>query len=198
MKKNIVLRIAAVVLMLSLVTACFASSTFAKYTAAGSATSVARVAKWDIDVGTDGHLTAANPVIKFNLFDTILDSNDAAESDVVAANSDVVIAPGTKGAFTFETITNKSEVTAEVTVLIKSIENAAKIPVVLKQGDNELKAGDKIVDAEKVAANGGTLAGVPVNWEWIFNGSDAFDTSLGVKGTDTITVELEIIANQVD
>lgn len=205
MKKNLVMRIAAVVLMCTLVTACFASSTFAKYTSSGTATSVARVAKWDIDVGTDGHLTAANPVIKFDLFDTakLLDSDGTKETDVVASGTDVVIAPGTKGAFTLDTITNNSEVTAEVTVIIKSINKSdSTIPVVLKQGEKTLKAGDAIVNQAKINPNGGKLENVtPVDWEWVFStgsAADQIDTTLGVAGNATITVELEIIATQVD
>ncbi|MBQ1452212.1 MAG: hypothetical protein IIZ22_06065, partial [Clostridia bacterium] len=49
MKKNVIFRIAAIVLMCTLVTACFASSTFARYTTAYNGTGTITVAKWDVE-----------------------------------------------------------------------------------------------------------------------------------------------------
>lgn len=202
MKKNLVMRIAAVVLMCTLVTACFASSTFAKYTSQATGTDTARVAKWEIVQGTGDKevaITGSNPVVKVDLFKTVLDTkNDATETDVKSSTSTAIIAPGTKGEFAIDEIYNKSEVTANIVIKIKSITNAAEIPVVLYKADgSELEAGDEIANED--VAIGAKLDAQTVTWEWVFeNGADAFDTSLGIKGTDTITVELEIIATQVD
>lgn len=66
MKKNTIMRIAAVVLMCTLVTACFASSTFAKYTSQATGSDIVTVAKWDVKV--DGEAFADN--MTFNIFDT--------------------------------------------------------------------------------------------------------------------------------
>ena len=199
MKKNTMMRIAAVVLMCALVTACFASSTFAKYTSAATGTDVARVAKWEIVQGTGSNavtITGSSPVVKVDLFSTVLDSNGSTETDVASAKADKVIAPGTKGAFATDAIYNNSEVTANIEIKVKSITNTANIPVVLKNGETTLEAGDTIIKQD--VAIGGNLAAQNITWEWIFNGDDATDTALGVKGTDTVTVELEIIATQVD
>ena len=67
MKKNIVMRIAAVVLMCTLVTACFASSTFAKYTSEATNTDAATVALWKVSVNDDD-ISAAAQDIEFDLF----------------------------------------------------------------------------------------------------------------------------------
>ena len=48
MKKNRFLKVASAMIILCLITTCAVSTTFAKYTTAGSATDAARVAKWGI------------------------------------------------------------------------------------------------------------------------------------------------------
>ena len=202
MKKNIVLRIAAVVLMLSLVTACFASSTFAKYTSAGKADSIARVARWSITMdGKDLAIAGDDALVSFNLFDTIYDTNGGATETDVKAGSDVaIIAPGTKGAFTFDNITNASEVTAKIDIYLDKVElSDTTLPIQFTKGSTTLSASETTPIFTKTLAAGETFEITDaINWVWAFDGSDTVDTALGVKGTDTVQVFVRIVATQVD
>jgi hypothetical protein len=83
MKKNAMLKIAAILMVAVLLTTCAISSTFAKYTTAEatSANSTARVAKWGLEIAVTGAQNA--------LFDTTV-SNTAI---VVNGGGDCVVAP---------------------------------------------------------------------------------------------------------
>ena len=200
MKKNVIFRIAAIVLMCTLVTACFASSTFAKYTSSATLNNnKLTVAKWDIKYNGTQIATTTPATVSINLFDEIKDSDGNTENDV-SAN---LIAPGTKGSVDFAGVTNDSEVTANVEIKIKSITNTSNIPVQLKKGTTVLAAGDTIyagnvaIGASLDAATIGTL-----DWEWKFeDGRDTADTELGIAARTAAPeyiVEFEIIVNQVD
>ncbi len=92
MKKNAMLKIAAILMVAVLLTTCAISSTFAKYVTAGETvtTNQARVAKWGLTITT----SAEGDVPLF------LNSYDANESATVkgATASDIVVAPGTSNA----------------------------------------------------------------------------------------------------
>lgn len=213
MKKNTIMRIAAVVLMCTLVTACFASSTFAKYTSQATGTDTARVAKWEILETTDANnkvtLTTKTPqTLTFNLFDTILDSDGSDESDVAKVTGSKIIAPGTTGKFDF-TLTNKSEVTAKYKIVLKLAE-ATSIPIEVKIGGNwvklttnEVALTTDYVNLEMGATDVKTDA---IEWRWVYeNGTgdtltanDKIDTDLGIDGTATVKVQATILLEQVD
>ena len=99
-------------LLVSIATTILLGRTFAKYTSTVTGNDSASVAKWAFQYGTsegtwsDVDLSSTK-TIAFNLFDTILDTNEDPETDV-AANK---IAPGTKGSFQF-VVKNTSEVNA--------------------------------------------------------------------------------------
>ncbi|MBR4289275.1 MAG: hypothetical protein IKT52_01390 [Oscillospiraceae bacterium] len=108
MKKNRMMRLASVLLVLTLLTTSVISGTFAKYTTTDSASDSARVAKWGIDVTVGG-----------NLFGQYYDANGATNSDKIVASStsvasfddDNLVAPGTKNDTGFEVkITGTPEV----------------------------------------------------------------------------------------
>ncbi len=87
MKKNKIMRLASALLVLTLMTTCAISSTFAKYTTSQSGTDSARVAKW-------GFTDTANSQITLNdLFKTTYDKNVEGKADVIA--------PGTTNSATF-------------------------------------------------------------------------------------------------
>ena len=86
MKKNVMMRIASVLLVAVLLTTCAISGTFAKYTTSVTSNDAARVANWGFERSNSMNLT--------NLF---LGSYD----NVVANDGDDVIAPGTSGSTTF-------------------------------------------------------------------------------------------------
>ena len=200
MKKNLVMRIAAVVLMCTLVTACFASSTFAKYTSGTTEkTSTATVAKWDVKLNNGKF----EEFTSFDLFETVLDNNDAyseyqsSGSDAnVAANK---IAPGTKGEFTFE-ISNASEVDATYKIELK-VTNPANVPLTFTVGD-ETKTPDEngkiTFTKDKLAMNATDTVKVTWAWDFVANG-DANDTALGTMATlPTVTVGATITADQLN
>ena len=56
MKKNSTMRIAALLLVLTLMTSCFVGGTFAKYTTSGHISDTARVAKWGVTITTSGSI----------------------------------------------------------------------------------------------------------------------------------------------
>ena len=102
MKKNKILRLASVMLMLCLITTCAISGTFAKYTTSGTGSDTARVAKWGVTVTVSG----------VSLFNTTYNSDK-----VLSSETDVnVVAPGTSGTLADITISGEPEVATTVTV----------------------------------------------------------------------------------
>ena len=95
MKKNWTLRVAVLMVALTLITACFVSGTYAKYITSGSADDTARVAKFGVVVEADGGLFAP----EYATDDTTLDEKEAeivGEYSVQASTKDNLVAPGTK------------------------------------------------------------------------------------------------------
>ena len=211
MKKNLVMRIAAVVLMCTLVTACFASSTFAKYTSAvNTESSTVTVAKWDIKAGEKGSevdITGSNPTVAFKLFDTIVDTVDG-NTDLNVAGAK--IAPGTKGEFVLS-IKNDSEVDATYTLKFAETQTnmpeGKKVPILysIDNGTNWKSAAELSVTDEAIAKNGGQKD-VTVQWKWNFtdgSSADAIDTAIGIAAQNTsavpsISVAATITVDQVD
>lgn len=214
MKKNVIFRIAAIVLMCTLVTACFASSTFAKYTAsATSSAATATVAKWDLKVNGNQQLAAANPTITFNLFDTIVDTVDGnKDANVKEDNTAKLIAPGTKGTYDM-TVKNDSEVDARIKVTTSAI-SYANLPTGVNASDIKIVIAAPVVKVDNAAVTAdddgyylvpmGKTATVTYSWTWVFSTSaadDAIETKLGIQGQTaavTASVTATIDALQVD
>jgi len=210
MNKNKTMRLIAVTLLAAMIALVLVAGTYAKYTSSASGTDSARVAKWSFTVG-GAEITDVN-TFEIDLFETIKDTNGAAETDVVAANGeDKVIAPGTQGSFDVELV-NNSEVTAKYGI-VYTVTNTAGIPVEYSVDDgatwtdtlDAVVAGDDTV----IAANGGTET-VTVQWRWAYEvqdeGSDpatyttrdTSDTTLGIAGTAELVVKVDLTATQVD
>ena len=86
MKKNRAMRVAAMLLVLVMMTSCFVGGTFAKYTTSTTGTDSARVAYWGFkEEGT----------VTLDMFDGNY-KNTADETTVNSATTDNVIAPGTE------------------------------------------------------------------------------------------------------
>ena len=107
--KNKFMRIAAVMLMLCLVTTCAISGTFAKYTTENTATDDARVAKWGVVITPPSDATNAT------FSKTYTDNDETFNGDSVVSTEDV-IAPGTKGTLATPTISGTPEVAVRVTL----------------------------------------------------------------------------------
>lgn len=207
MRKNKTMRLAALLLVLTLITSCFVGGTFAKYTstADNGTGDVVKVAKWEIiyKVGDNEVDIAENETISFDLFNTILDTKDSnAEGDV----SENLIAPGTKGSFALS-VQNKSEVTAEYEITLAAAEANGDIPIKYSLDQTDWK--DDIADLElsNTLEIGAVADPYTVYWQWVYTGGtdalDEKDTDLGIAAQDTtkvpsITVTASITATQVD
>ena len=85
MRKNRTMRVAALLLALTLITSCFVGGTFAKYTTSTTGGDSARVAYWGFDQAAT----------------TSIDMFDGEYSGVKSSNTDNVVAPGTSKTTTF-------------------------------------------------------------------------------------------------
>lgn len=114
MKKNKFMRVASVLLVLTLLSTCAISGTFAKYTTSGTDTDTARVAKWGVLIGMDADTFGRGYAA------ATTDTKITENTGTVWADAKVdVVAPGTKGDFYFS-ITGKPEVTTNVQIDLES------------------------------------------------------------------------------
>ena len=191
MKKNVMMRIASVLLVAVMLTTCVISGTFAKYVTSDEATDSARVAKWGVVVTVTGDAFA-----KTYALDTVapgVDNGLAVES----STEDKVVAPGTTGTFGGISVTGTPEVAVnintEATVVLNGWELAGSVfycPVIVTIGTTDICGLDytsaaDFADAIELAieaANGNyeantNLSGVTglngsYTWEWAFTDAD--------------------------
>ena len=195
MKKNRSMRLAVVLLALTLITTCFVSGTFAKYTSSTAVSGSATVAQWDIEInGLD--ITTATQT--FDLFATIKDSDGNTEDEVATD----LIAPGTSGSFTLE-IENKSEVDAKYTLALS--ENANDVPLEFRVGTGAWTSDISTLGVTAADLNMGGDPSLTVEWRWVYEGGtdalDEADTDLGVAAQTTseeVTITATLTAWQVD
>lgn len=197
MKKNVFMRAALLLLVLTLITSCFVGGTFAKYTSSKSTTSTATVARWSFNV--NGKNIVAAEDFALNIFETILDSNGTdAELDVSIKK----IAPGTSGVFTLS-VENTSEVTATYTVSLTDYDGAG-VPLEFSTDGSSWTTDVASVTVSNTLAAGTNENTAPIYWRWSFNDvadlkDDDTDTNLGKAATlaqPSITVK--VVAVQVD
>ena len=187
MKKNKTMRLASVLLILTLLTTSVISGTFAKYTSTVSGKDTATVAKWSFTQNGTELIVAGTPeTVAFNLFDTIVDTATGAADEEVAAN---LIAPGTKGQFKIA-ITNSSEVDATFSVALA--ENVNNIPLQFSLDGSNWKNNIADLPISGTLEIGSGLSET-VYWQWIFNGNDGVDTAAGIAA-QTSDNEVEITA----
>lgn len=201
MKKNTIMRIAAVVLMCTLVTACFASSTFAKYTSAATATGKATVAKWDISVEGNKITISPKPSITFNLTDSWVNTVKGSDGQT-ATVKDNLLAPGTNGYFDID-IKNDSDVYAKAAITLSKDTGSVDLPssfVLATDGnfENAVTLGNAL-PAEQIAIN--ETKTVRIYWKWTFettdNATDEADTAAGIAAGD-LKLKADIVVDQVD
>lgn len=217
MKKNAMLKVAAVVLVAVLLTTCAISATFAKYVTENvtKSSAEARVAKWGVEVNTTALATLDTLFLKeYNS-----DGNDAdgAEEVVSFELADEVVAPGTYNMITIDSVaTGKPEVSGQITTTADlklanwtvaddvqycplvfyvnktPISNVTSMADLETAVENAIKqAGTKAFDAnEDLEAEKYTIT---IEWEWLFEGTnDVNDTYLADKTTNVPTVSLDI------
>ena len=222
MKKNAMLKIAAILMVAVLLTTCAISSTFAKYVTSKSDSDSARVAKWGVDVVTtvDG------------LFLTEYDNK-------AVASTEAVVAPGTGSGEVSATsvITGEPEVkvmvTSNVTLALTgwSVDGTFYCPLVFTVNGKTVNGLDHTSDVSLIGAiaDAGKIektieAGVKlddykdsnekaintaITWNWAFEDTNEGakqtnlkDTALGDAAADgnapTIAITIETIVSQLD
>ena len=119
MKKNLMMRIAAVLMVCVLATTCGISGTFAKYVTSAETSDTARVAKWGVMLSVSGD----------GIFS---EEYEEGNKTVISSNTEKLVAPGTKNetGITF-TLKGQPEVAFKVTVGLGTFQD-----VVLKAGNN--------------------------------------------------------------
>ena len=114
MKKNVMMRIASVLLVAVMLTTCVISGTFAKYVTSDSGSDNARVAKWGVVITPNG--TAFGTAYKAE--DGKISATYAAATDSVnndgTVDSKNLVAPGTGDTVAAMNVTGKPEVDVNV------------------------------------------------------------------------------------
>lgn len=193
MKKNVMMRIASVLLVAVMLTTCVISGTFAKYVTSGEGYDQARVAKFGVTVTEKFETLFANAYATHDAWTDDTDKMSVVSSDV-AWN---VVAPGTEGELADFVVTGTPEVDvsvsyeADLELLNWAVDGGAQYcPIVITVNGNEfsmdayanLAAFEAAVEAEIVASakkynantNLGDAANVAndlsVSWKWHFEG----------------------------
>ena len=181
------------------------SGTYAKYTTTfQSSTDQARVAQWAFKV-EEG--TVETKTFEFNLFNTVTNVDGSAEENLDKTDG-TIIAPGTAGSFTLD-LANTSEVDATYT--IDYTVEKGNIPLEFKVRNGEWTSTLADVTAPvKIARNNGEDH-ITIQWRWVYELTnndetpenetevrDNADTTLGVAGTDTVTVSAKVVATQAN
>lgn len=197
MGKNKTMKMILITLLIAMIALVLVSGTYAKYTSSASGSDTARVAKWSFNVGEND--IVAKDTFTFDLFKTITDTDGKTETDVVSANADKVIAPGTSGSFDL-VLENKSETSAKYGI-IYTVTNTASIPVQFSVNgkdwtDNLANVVESDTDT-KLDANNGRKT-IKIQWKWAYDGDDTTDVNLGKVGTAKLIVQADVTATQID
>lgn len=120
MEKNRMMRLASALLILTLLTTCMISGTFAKYTTQATGEDTARVAKWGVTVNVTSDLFA--DAYK----DTSVEYNGITATVKASAENQNIVAPGTTGTGLGVASTGTPEVSYEMK--IKLNDTTAKMP----------------------------------------------------------------------
>lgn len=223
MKKNKMMRTASVLLVLTLLTVCVISGTFAKYVTKAEGTDTARVAKWGVSITSDGN-TFAN--------EYATDDQDVVgtiSKSVISTDKKDVVAPGTKGSLANMTIAGTPEVAVDVKYEGAftlddnwTVDGDFYCPLIIKVGQTEIKQGATVGDvkvtsaatfnqavnntinaySKQCAPNTNLGETLSISWEWPFSSSDANDTKDTALGNATtpgnVTLAVKATVTQID
>ena len=216
MKKNYVMRIAAVLLVLVLLSTCVVSGTFAKYVTAGNASDSATIAKWGVTVEANTSTVA-----------TVTEIGGAAEAQVKSATPEVILAPGTEVAKLADfSISGTPEVAVNVSYVADlqlagwTLSDATYYcPLVVTVNGTEIAGKDYTSMALFEAAVEAAIAGLSADYvvssdlstavapqvsiAWAFNGgNDSADTYLGnqafIGNAPTVKLTITATVTQID
>lgn len=159
MKKNRMMRLASSLLVLTLLTTCVISGTFAKYTTQAGGSDTARVAKWGVEVSSTGMLFAEEYDEKSADNSAHTEKNTITVQSINATTGkDSVVAPGTQNTtgLTFS-ITGKPEVAVKLAVVVTDSDTDSAKDIFLAQGTYaDLTTGtSRKVQGAEVTEDGG-------------------------------------------
>lgn len=206
MKKNVMMRIASVLLIAVLISTSAISGTYAKYVTSGSGSDSARVARFGVKVVASGSTFAT----EYAADDT---SVTLEAGSVFSAYGDDVVAPGTKGDMSAISMTGVPEVAVNVTYAAnvdlndnwKDSDGNFYCPLVIYVNGNPIyglgfdsadafeaaimniiKDYSKVYEANTILASEDVSnENLTISWEWPFEGTgskaqtDEKDTYLG-------------------
>ena len=185
---NALIKFTMLVLILTMLSLCLVSNTYAKYTSTFAGSDTAIVAKWSVSAGDAGQTT-------INLFDAskIYDTNNAdysngvVDTDVRTSTGDAIIAPGTWGSFSFK-VKNDSDVNATYAVDYEVTE--AGIP--LEWSTDGANWSESLTNVSTTTLSMDTEKDVTVYWRWAFTTDAARDTADTALGTATTLATPEV------
>lgn len=228
MKKNVMMRIASVLLIAVLISTSAISGTYAKYVTEATGTDSARVAKWGVTVTANGDTFAK----EYDTDDTVFTEAKSVIS------TDKVVAPGTKGDMISMELAGVPEVAVRVSytgtfdISDNWLDGNGKfycpLVITIKKGaadttgtvfdgraytnaaDFELSVNNAIGAYSKDYPAGTKLSGLgadalDISWEWPFSTSpenDIKDTDLGNQASignyATVTIAVTTTVTQID
>ena len=168
MKKTTMMRILSVILVMTLISTCAISSTFAKYVTKAEGADKARVAKWGVLVSVDGNAFAE----KYAATDEAYLAADGEYSVISSVEGETVVAPGTSA----------EEADLALVATVKGTPEVAARYTIEGQGikDVVLPAGTYTDYTQLVKANDGTYGYTgtftldkdyaPIKWNLVIEG----------------------------
>lgn len=194
MKKSRSMRLASALLVLTLLSTCMISGTFAKYTTQASASDTAKVAKWGVTVVASNALFEEN----YTTDDTVETFSYTGVYSVDAKDDTDVIAPGTKGSMTFS-IDGTPEVAVNVKVEFDKTEGTDLKMITLPAGIYKDYTKATYAEGETVAAYNGTFT-LTANYYPVLWTLKRADTSSATKTvvTNMENVTLQDVENYFD
>lgn len=218
MKKNKVLRIACILMVLALVSTCGMVGTLAKYTTSGTGDSdVARAGLFRVTIGSDFGTSVALSSAGFTVpvTATLYEEDGTTEEDHAAAgNADNIIVPGTVLEVPGINIYNPSEVDVKITAALNTSAAAYTMPLEFSlsaTGDwgtladlNTALAGASATTLAALDTTGAeAVPTIYVRWVFGDSANNALDTGIGeyvagklLSATHSFTGEFDDAAPQ--
>ena len=228
MKKGMFPRIAAVMLMLTLLSTCVISGTFAKYVTEGSTKATARVAKWGVTIEASNADKSGAPFK--NSYATekeVTNLKGETIKNAVLSTTGAVVAPGTSGGLGAINVSGTPEVAVNIAYTVTELkfenwtvnETEFYCPLVFTIGTQTITGTEITSDTDLVAALTEAIEGfsdnyeagtdlstlsdpnnVSIKWDWPFSTSKDNDKK-DTALADTgasITFNLAVTVEQVD
>lgn len=186
-KKGFIGRLAAVAVVLCLITMSLTSGTLAKYASEASGNATATVAAWKVAFkdGSGAEFNDSSNKLELNLKDTNQETANLVATDKIA--------PGTKGSFDLKVDGTGTEVAFTYTIEL-DVSSCTDAPLVFYKDSiadaNKVTATDNkiTVTGDVMADDTGTVATQTIWWQWDPDKTDVQDTAYGTASASTPTV----------